>query len=77
MDVGLSVGVAVVWAWSGLLFLMKSGRGDHNVGLLGSMGGKMGRCSLCGSVLQDQGPGRESGKMVADRRWKLNRSVPR
>ena len=31
VDVGLGVGVAVVRAWSGLLFFVKSGRGNHNV----------------------------------------------
>ena len=58
MDVSLGGSVATVWAWGGLLFLIISGRVDQNVGLLGLMGGEMRRCSLRGSMLQDQGPGR-------------------
>ena len=69
--VSLGGGVTVFRAWSGLLLFMKCGRGDHNVGLLGAVGGKMCRCGLCGVVLQDQGPGGECGKIMANGRWKV------
>ena len=61
MDVGLGRSVAAVWSWGGLLFLIKSESGDDSVSLLGSMGGEVRRCSLCGSMLKDQGPGGEGG----------------
>ena len=51
---------------------MKGGRVDHDVGLLGAVGGEMCRCGLCGVVLQDQGPGGECGEM-ANGRWKVHR----
>ena len=47
---------------------MEHGRVDHDVGLLGAVGGKM---CMCGVVLQDQGPGGECGEIMASGRWKV------
>ena len=72
-SVSLSGGVTVLRAWCGLLLFMNGGRVNHDVGLLGAVGGEMCRCGLCGVVLQDQGPGGECAEIMTNGWWKVHR----